>query len=412
MQVLKLSPFLVKLIKNVLYMSLKSKKLLVIGHRYSNFQKDPIDLVSEYFSHVSVLVRINKFAEVSKYFPTLGGIQSFSSNSKIDYTNKPLNLEVYKTSIFYLPFDSQYQKLGKKHLSVVGNVISNNNLKFDLIHSHFTWSSGYIGSKLKEKYGVPFVVTAHGYDIYKLPFKNEVWKKKIEYVLNSADYIITVSNSNLKCIDKLNVNTPVKVLPNGYRDDLFYPQDPKECRIKLGLPLNLKILLTVGNLVEIKGHSLLIKAMEGVVRCRKDVLCIIVGSGNLKKNLEKQISTAKLNNYVKLVGEKPHHEIPLWMNACDVFVLPSLRESFGVVQVEAMACGKPVVATYNGGSDEIVTTDEYGFLCEPANSSELMNNILRALNKKWNDLTIMQYADKFSWNKIRQEMLKIYLSLL
>lgn len=61
-----------------------------------------------------------------------------------------------------------------------------------------------------------------------LPFRDEEWKEKIEYVLNTADYIITVSNSNLKCINKLNVKTPVKVIPNGFNSNLSYPKDPAE----------------------------------------------------------------------------------------------------------------------------------------------------------------------------------------
>ena len=151
---------------------------------------------------------------------------------------------MYPTPIFYLPTDSQYKKLGEKHYKQVTKIIKENNIKFDLIHSHFTWSSGYVGAKLKEKYGVPFIVTAHGYDIYHLPFKDDEWKSKIEYVLNSAELPLPVSKSNLECIKKLNVQAPVTVLPNGYREDIFYPIDRKS-RKSLILPSNKKIILSV-----------------------------------------------------------------------------------------------------------------------------------------------------------------------
>ncbi|MGA9187610.1 MAG: glycosyltransferase family 4 protein, partial [Methanosarcina sp.] len=281
-------------------------------------------------------------------------------------------------------------------------------LQFDLIHSHFTWSSGYVGAKLKEKYDVPFIVTAHGYDIYTLPFKDDEWKSKIEYVLNSADAIITVSNSNLECIKKLDVKTPVTVLPNGYREDLFYPADLYKSRKLLSLPFDKKIILSVGNLDEIKGHKYLIEALSDIVKKRKDVICFIVGGGKLEGKLNKQIKSAGLQEHVKLVGGKPHNDIPIWMNACDVFVLPSLRESFGVVQIEAMACGKPVVATYNGGSQEIITSEEYGFLVDLANPKSLVENILTALDKKWDDKKIRNHAEQFTWRFISQEILKIY----
>ena len=164
----------------------------------------------------------------------------------------------------------------------------------------------------------------------------------------------------------------VYYIPNGYNHDSFLDLDSQNCRKQLGLPLEKKIILNVGNLYgEVKGHKYLIEAMNKVIEQRKDVLCFIVGGGKLENKLKKQISSAGLEDYIKLVGSKPYAEIPLWMNACDVFVLPSLRESFGVVQIEAMGCGKPVVATYNGGSEEIITSEDYGLLCEPKNSNQL-----------------------------------------
>ncbi len=71
------------------------------------------------------------------------------------------------------------------------------------------------------------------------------------------------------------------------------------------------------------------------------------------------------------------------MNACDLFVLPSISESFGVVQIEALACGKPVVATRNGGSEEVITSDDYGLLVDPANPNELREKIIEAPDKDW-----------------------------
>lgn len=385
----------------------KSNKLLVISHSYNRFQKDQIECLSSYLDYVYVLVRCNPIAEISNYIP-ISALEPFKLDCKIDITGKPSNIEVYPTPILYAPFDSQYKKLGERHFKAVEKAINKNNIKFDLVHSHFIWSSGYVGAKLKEKYGVPFIVTAHGYDVYDLPFRDEEWREKIEYVLNTADCVITVSNSNLECIEKLNVETPVKVLPNGFRNDLFYPRDSNECKKTLNLPFDKKIILTVGNLVEIKGHKYLIEAMQKIVKRRKDVLCIIVGGGELKGKLERQIRKAGLKDHVKLVGGRPHDEVPIWMNACNLFVLPSLRESFGVVQIEAMACGKPVVATYNGGSEEIITSEDYGLLCEPANPDELAEKILIALDKEWDGDKIRGYAEQFRWENITEEMLKIY----
>lgn len=391
-------------------MTIDTKKLLVISHSYNNFQKEPIEHLSHYVDSTFVLVRYNPIANIAKYIH-IPALDSFKLSSKIDSTLKPSNIEVLATPVMYAPVDSQYKKLGEKHLTVVNQAIKKNNIEFDLIHSHFTWSAGYVGAKLKEKYDVPFIVTAHGYDIYELPFKNEEWKQKIEYVLNTADCIITVSNSNLRCIEKLDVDTPVKVIPNGFNDNLFYPMNSDECRKILNLPIDKKIILTVGNLVEVKGHKYLIEAMSEVVKHRKNVLCIIVGSGKLEGKLEKQIRSLNLENYVKLVGGKSHSEIPLWMNACDIFVLSSLNEGNPTVMFECLGCGKPFIGTTVGGIPDIITSDDYGLLCEAAKSRDLAGNILLALNKSWEINPICEYAGQFTWENITQNILKIYSQL-
>ncbi|VVB89746.1 Trehalose synthase [uncultured archaeon] len=391
-------------------MNIINKNLIVIAHSYKSFVKDSVDTTSKHFNQIDVCVRHNPFAEISNLLP-INYLKPFTKENLIDLTNKPNNVNVIPTGVIYLPTKNGYFNLGEKHFKAVDAQIRRNNIKFDLIHSHFAWSSGYVGAKLKEKYKVPFIVTAHGYDIYDLPFRDDEWRERIEYVLNSADQIITVSTSNLKCINKLNVKTPVEVIPNGFDSNLFYSRDLKECRRALNLPLDRKVILSVGNLFEVKGHQYLIEAMQEVLKHKKDILCIIVGSGELKGKLEKQIKKLGLDSYIKLIGGRPHNEIPIWMNACDIFVLPSLRESFGIVQIEAMRCRKPVVATYNGGSEEIIISNEIGLLSETANAKDLAENILFALNKEWNIEMIMNYAEQFKWEIVIKKILDVYAKI-
>lgn len=383
--------------------------MLVICDAYRSFQKDPIDSVSNKFKNIFVFVRYNPISEISNYVH-IPSLYVHRLSSKIDLTNKPSNISLHPTPVLYLPTDSQYKKLGEKHFKYVDSLIQKNKLQFDLVHSHFTWSSGYVGAKIKEKYGVPFIVTAHGYDIYKLPFKDKEWKSKIEYVLNSADSIITVSKSNLECIKKLDVTTSVNVLPNGYKQDLFYPMDSHECRKLLDFPIDKKIILTIGNLEEVKGHKYLIESISNVVKHRRDFVCLIVGVGKLEKKLDRQIRSANLQDCIKLIGSKPHNEIPLWINACDIFVLPSLREGNPTVLVECLGCGKPFVGTKVGGIPEIIVSDEYGLLVKPGNSNELAEKILKALDRVWDSNRIYEYAGKFSWSKISKKLVDIYSS--
>src|SRR5208337_1184983 len=239
-----------------------------------------------------------------------------------------------------------------------------------------------------------------------------MWKKNIEYVLNTVDTIITVSQRNLECIRKLDVGTPVHVIPNGFRRNLFYPRNTVECRETLGLPQDRKLLLTVGNLEPVKGHTWLIEAVKEIVREREDILCIIIGAGKEKRSLEKQIRSLGLENYIRLTGGKPHDEIPLWINACDLFVLPSLNEGNPTVMFKALGCGKPFVGTRVGGVPEVITSDTYGFLVNPADSEDLSENILIALDKEWDNEAISRYAQRFTWENIAKEILDVYGKVL
>ncbi len=113
-----------------------------------------------------------------------------------------------------------------------------------------------------------------------------------------------------------------------------------------------------------------------------------------------------------LAGGKPHNEIPLWMNACDLFVLPSLNEGNPTVMFEALGCGKPFVGTTVGGVPEVITSDAYGLLVEPADPGNLAENILVALDREWDQEAILRYAERFAWENIAKEIMGVYARVL
>ena len=379
---------------------MEKNNLLIVSNHYLTFVKDQVEILSLNFNRTIALVRFNP------------AINLFGYRKVMDANLPSSNGPVFATPILYLPFDRQYKKLGERHYRIADKVVRHNHLSFDLIHAHFAWSSGYAGARLKEEYKTPFVVTGHGYDVYSLPFKDDEWRAKIEYVLNTADHIITVSQSNLACIKKLDVSTPVTVIPNGFRSDLFHPRDTLECRKMLNLPQDKKIILTVGNLEHIKGQKYLVEAIQRIIQEREDILCVIVGGGKLRTTIERQIRSLGLGDYVVLAGGKPHYEIPLWMNACDLFVLPSLNEGNPTVMFEALGCGKPFVGTKVGGVPEIVTSNEYGLLVEPTDPDDLAEKILVALDREWDRGVILAYAEQYTWEKIAKEVMDVYVRVL
>lgn len=389
------------------------KRLLIVTPVYPNeegsyqggvFVKDQVDVLKQHFREVIVI------APVLRSFGLLPE-DAFCSDYRYG------NVRVYYPRSVYIPWPL-YRRFGLGPLyydtrcRAVERLIRQEQIEFDLVHTHFTWPSADIGRHLKEQYGVPVVVTAHGYDAYELPFLNEIWEGRVRTVLNAADAIITVSRKNEECIRSLGVTKPVHVIPNGFRSDLFYPRDQAECRRVLGLPLDRKILLAVGNLVEVKGHRYLVEAMAEVVKERQDVLCVIVGSGPLKGRLEGQVRTFGLGEHVRFVGGRPHEEIPVWMNACDAFVLPSLNEGNPTVMFECLGCGRSFVGTKVGGVPEVIISDAYGLSVEPGSSEDLAEKILQTLEKEWNCDRIVEHADNYTWASAVRRILHLYGEVL
>lgn len=381
--------------------------LLVISNNFPNQDNSFAAnvFVKEQINHLK-----NNFDNIYVISPVAYGVERVRGIPQINYQYDNISVWFPKYLNFlpsYFYGKSLWRYLQKR---AIINLIEREKLSYDLIHAHFTWPSGAVAVDLKEKYNVPVIITEHTSNSIEKAIKSkdrhwiETWKK--------ADAIIRVKKGDIALIEKMGIpKGNIFHIPNGY-DQKFYSMDMSNCRETLGLPKDKKVLLNVGNLYgDVKGHKYLIEAISHIIQKRNDVLCVIVGAGKLRPTLECQICSLGLEEYVKLVGGKPHDEIPFWMNACDLFVLPSLRESFGVVQIEAMACGKPVVATRNGGSEEIVISEEYGLLVEPGDAEELAEKILVALDKKWDRVAILTYARKFSFETIGYKINSIYEKL-
>lgn len=390
----------------------KAKKILIISPHYHALTKDLTIFTANYVSNITVLIHHNYLSEIAKYLPSsyFRHVEKWSKEQMVDLKQNPRNVKVYIDSMLYFISDGRNKNLGDKLFKKFSSIININKIEFDLIHAHFAWPCGYVGVKLAEKYCVPIVVTAHGFDVYELPFRSQFWFNRVKYVLDNASHIITVSEKMRNIIFiKLGIrDNNVSVIPNGFDSKLFYPMDKIKVRQNLCLPLNKKIILNVGNLVPVKGHSYLIEAIREIVKERNDVLCVIVGNDILRNDLEKQIKKLNLEAHIKLIGAKPHYEIPLWINACDLFVLPSLNEGNPTVMFEALGCGKPFVGTKVGGVPEIIINNKLGILVEPKDPKGLAQSILRALGTNWDEGYIRGYAEQFRWDRIAEKVIDVY----
>ena len=384
---------------------MSEKNLLVISNSFPNndntfvgdiFVKEQIKYLRHYFDNVYVVS------------PVAYGMERLRKTEHSDYQFD--NVKVFFPKYINNPLFWYYDRSVWIDLEAraIISLIKREDLHFDLIHAHFTWPSGAVAVALKQKYSIPVVITEHTSSTFTKAIETQ--DKVFIDTWSKADKIVRVRQGDISAFSRVNI-PPQKIIsiPNGYDSKKFYPMDTQNCREKLHLPLGKILILNVGNLYgEVKGHKYLIEAISHIVKKRKDVLCVIVGAGKLRTTLEHQIHSLGLEGYVLLAGGKPQDEIPLWMNACDLFVLPSLIESFGVVQIEAMACGKPVIATRNGGSEEVVTSDECGLLAEPADPDDLAEKILVARGREWDREAILEYAERFTWKNIAKEILSVY----
>lgn len=236
-----------------------------------------------------------------------------------------------------------------------------------------------------------------------------IFKKLISHVLLNSNAIIVTSTIWVPMVNKIMKNDRlVYVVNNGFDDHLFIPIPVEVARKTIQMSKYKKIILNIGNLEEVKGQKYIVDVMKTIRKKRSDVSIYIVGDGPLRKELEDNIKRNKLQNYIYLLGKMSHDEIPVWINACDIFILPSLSEGNPTVMFEALGCGRPFVGTNVGGVPEIISSDDYGFLVDPANPNDLAEKILIALDKEWDHEKIAKYAQRFTWQNISKDILNIY----
>lgn len=388
------------------------QKLLLIVPHFRVFLRDQATLIRPYFNNMTVLMPIPYFSSLALRLPHLKKYFEFLKLAVESRNELAQDYTIVSPKFFTLPIEALRKRNCYLATRSCIKALSKNAIDFSLIHAHFL-EKGFVGASLKSLCGKPLVVTAHGGDVYDLPFRNSWYKILARYVLSEADQVITVSQFNAKKLLSLGVSSnKLHVIPNGYDEKLFNPVPLYEARKKLCLPFSKKVLLSVGGLVDMKGHTCLVDAMRIVLKKRNDVILVIVGSGPLKEKLHKKAKKLGLNGKILFVGRKKHDEIPMWINASDLFVLPSLSEGFPTVIPEAMACGKPVIGTCVGGVPEAITSDDVGVLVNPKDPEALAQVILEALDRKWVPRIILNYAKQYSWTNLTKQILSVYRKVL
>ena len=266
--------------------------------------------------------------------------------------------------------------------------------RFDAIDAHYLYPDGVAAVWLGRRLGLPVVVTARGTDVTLIP-RYAVPRRLIRGVIRDAAALIAVSDALKQALVAL--GTPadkVTVLRNGVDTTLFRPPANREAA-RQALGLHGPTLISVGLLIERKRHHLTIDAMRQLPGFE----LLIIGDGPEQARLTGLIERFGLGGRVRLLGPRPHAELPLLYGAADALVLASSREGWANVLLESMACGTPVVASNIPGNSEVVREAAAGTIVE-ANTPEGIGTAVRRLFARLpaRDAT-RAYAEKFGWEE-------------
>jgi len=308
-------------------------------------------------------------------------------------------------------------------------------IRYDVIHSHY-WMSGLAAEQLKAEWDIPIVHMFHTLGEMKNRIAVSEAEKEGAYrlngerqVLRAADVIVAATlaeQAQLQWLYKADLRKVV-IIPPGVDACHFYPIPSDEAKDYVGIPREDRMVLFVGRIEPLKGVDTLIKAMS-CLRVkefeRPAYLAIVGGDPNVPPE-EMSVEMARLQSLchdlcmdrmVVFLGKRGQDTLPYYYSAAEVLVMPSHYESFGMVALEAMACGTPVVASQVGGLAFLVQDGVTGFHVPDQDEEALCDRLTRLLGnsslRSQMGQAAADYARKYSWHQIASQVIEVYERLL
>lgn len=296
--------------------------------------------------------------------------------------------------------------------------------QYDVLHSHY-WMSGWVGRHLQRVWGAPHITMFHTLGEVKRRARVEEREpeRRVQaerLIVESADRIVAASPHERGLLARLYAasESRIAVIPCGVDLNRFHPRDRTVARTELGIPDDRQVVLFVGRLEPLKGVEILIDAVAELEDSRPDLL--IVGgdarASSYMALLKERAEARGIGGRTRFEGAVAHERLPLYYSAADVCVVPSFYESFGLVALEAMACGAPVVASRVGGLVGTVRDGQSGFLVPwrcPQPFGDAIDLILtndelrRSLSR-----SALETARRFSWANVAAELSSLYAAVI
>lgn len=275
---------------------------------------------------------------------------------------------------------------------------------FEFILSYWAYPDGYAACRLSRSLGVPYAVVALGSDL-AIMTRSGITAARIRETLAGAARVICVSESLWERACALGAAAErCRVVPNGIDPARFAPLPRAECRTRLGIGGDERMIVFIGNMDPVKGVDVLLQALAAIDR--DPPLAILIGSGRRLGAYERQAAALGLSGRVTFAGPVPHRDTALFLNAADLLVLPSRSEGCPNVVLEALACGTPVVASSVGGVPELIRSPEQGILVPPRQPAALAEAIVSGVARSWSRDDIARTSTR-TWATVAGETLAI-----
>jgi teichuronic acid biosynthesis glycosyltransferase TuaC len=290
-------------------------------------------------------------------------------------------------------------------VAIIRRILNRNG--FDLIDAHYFYPDGVAAAMIARLLGKPLVITARGTDVNVLP---DYWfsRRLIRWAAGVASRIITVSEALRAKLIALGVDeSKIVTLRNGVDLCDFAPRDRADARQRLGLPGGL-ILLSVGNLIEPKGHHLVIESLRNLERA----FLVVVGDGEMRASLRALASRLGVSERVRFTGVLDQTQMVDYYSAADMLVLATLREGMPNVVLEAVSCGLPVVATDCAGVAELIDRPVLGLLMGERSAVGISSAVRELMGRCPARADTRAAAASFGWQPTIEKQAALYRSVV
>ncbi len=386
-------------------MEQKKLKILIVNYEFPPLGGGggvaTYDLALEWIKYGQVDVLTSHFKDIPSY-ENINGIN------------------VYRTRIFFrksrdaATFISMLSYIVTGFWKGIGLMRRN---RYDVINTHFAVPSGPLGYILSKMFRVPDVLSLHGGDIYDpskkmSPHDSFFFSRVVRFILNRADRIVAQStNTRDNAIKYYRPNKEVQVIPLAFHP----PVIEKRTRGAMKLEKDVFYCITVGRLIKRKSLDTLLYAFSGIKN--KKIKLLIVGDGPEREYLEGIVAEKKMETRVTFLGYLEESDKYSYLSLSDLFVLTSLHEGFGIVFMEAMHCGLPIVTTNHGGQVDFLKQDENAILIDVGDSKACSGAITRfekdkslykkcSVNNKKKITDFYAHKVAFRYIEVFQEMMK------